>query len=455
MATTSNQTSKKLGTQQVGLFAILWVAMFFLFQLVIMPFAVGAFVTYLFSPLGEAKEKVDLVKYDGLVWASSSKDNAQKVYAQGAQDPSKELINKEYIFDISFKTRTSDQHGYTKTSTEWIAKSPLLGESEIVLEPWIGFTVLSIVLALVFSIFLTLFLPSSIGLMARLVDIQIDNTKVKIRLQTGFSDEVVDLLTMPDDKLETVDPAFAEAAFRTVWNRTEGEATANTKRPVDFEDVFSEETNLVAFREDHLHTRIKEFFSEFVMKEIEDTKGGLIWRRNRTRFLKGIRLYMSHHFTEKYANLVQGMAYGGAAILIVIVGIRGLKFIPANKPSLVLFSTFTEFSMLALLAFSLMYTEEEERMDRMLKKMEDSNRSSLEALRAQTHDIHQLSSVLVGQSAEIIKQRVESSITEYMTSDDNIKRVVAEEISQKILFGMREAFNNPTQGQIPNQFKRS
>lgn len=451
MATSSHQT-KKLGSQQVGLFGILVVGFFFLFQLVIMPQAVATFVTYLFSPIGEAKEKVDLVKYDGLVWASSSKDNAQKVYQQGAVDPNKDLINKEYIFDLSFKTRTMDQHGYIKTPTEWIAKSPLLGESEIILEPWIGFTVLSIVLALVVSIIITLFLPSGIGLMARLVDIQIDGTKVKIRLQTGFADEVVDLLTMPDDKLEAVDPNYARQHFQNVWTRTEGDAYSTTKKPVEFEDVFTEETDLVEFREVHLYNRIKEFFSEFVLKEIEDTKGGLLWRRNRGHFMKGIRLYMSHHFTEKYANLVQGMAYGGAAILIVIVGIRGLKFIPASKPSLVLFSTFTEFSMLALLAFSLMYTEEEERMDKMLKKMEDSNRSSLEALRSQQHDIHQLSNVLVGQSAEIIKQRVESSITEYMTSDDNIKRVVAEEISHKILFGMREAFANPQQAQ--NQLKK-
>ena len=63
-----------------------------------------------------------------------------------------------------------------------------------------------------------------------------------------------------------------------------------------------------------------------------------------------------------------------------------------------------------------MYTEEEERMDKMLKKMEDANRSQLEVLRSQQYDIHQLSGVLVGQSAEIIKSRVERAIAEYMTS---------------------------------------
>lgn len=456
MATASKQASKKVGIQQTGLYLILILALFFLFQFKVIPMGVAKFVTYLFSPTGEEREKVELVKYDGLTWATSSKENAQKAHSEGAQSPRKELINKEYIFDISFHTRTVDQNGYAKSSTEWIAKSPLLGENAIILEPWIGFWILSLVLSIVIATIITMILPTSLGFMAVLFDRQIDNTKVKIRLQTGFADDIVDILTMTDDKLESVDYNFAEYAFRTVWNRTEGETTAAVKKPLEFDDVFHEGIDLVHFREDHIYTRIKEFFSEFVMKEIEDTKGGILWRRNHLLIGKGLRLYMSHHFTEKYSNTVTGMAYGGAAILIVAVGIRGLKFIPAAKPSLILLSIFIEFSMLSLLALTLIYTEEEERMDRMLKKMEDGNRSQLEALRSQQHDIHQLSNVLVGQSAEIIKQRVETAITEYMTSDDNIKRVVAEEISQKILMGMREAFSNPQPSNtLSNQFKRS
>jgi len=98
--------------------------------------------------------------------------------------------------------------------------------------------------------------------------------------------------------------------------------------------------------------------------------------------------------------------------------------------------------MLSMLSITLIYTEEEERMDRMLKKMEDANKSQLEALRSQQYDIHQLTSVLVGQSAEIIKSRVEKAISEYLTSDDHVKRMIAEEISQKILIGLKESFLN-------------
>ncbi|MFW5702082.1 MAG: hypothetical protein ACOCX7_03965, partial [Bacteroidota bacterium] len=99
---------------------------------------------------------------------------------------------------------------------------------------------------------------------------------------------------------------------------------------------------------------------------------------------------------------------------------------------------FLEFTMLALLAVTLFYTEEEERMDKMLKKMEDANRSQLDILKGQQADIHQLSNALVGQTSDIIKNRVENAISEYMTSDDQIKQVVAQEIADKILLGMRD-----------------
>ena len=136
------------------------------------------------------------------------------------------------------------------------------------------------------------------------------------------------------------------------------------------------------------------------------------------------------------------MAYGGAAVLIIAIGVRGLKLIPAARPSYILFAIFLEFSMLALMAVTLFYTEEEERMDKMLKKMEDANRSQLETLRGQQHDIHQLTNALVGQTAEIIKSRVEKTISEYMASSENVDKAIANEISSKIMKGLRDAYSD-------------
>ena len=178
--------------------------------------------------------------------------------------------------------------------------------------------------------------------------------------------------------------------------------------------------------------RIKEIFSDFLVKEIEDTRGGISWRMNHLMLGKGLRLYMAHHFTEKYSNNVTGMAYGGAAALIVSVGIRGLKFIPASRPSLIMTAIALEASMLILMAITLFYTEEEERMDKMLKKMEDANRSQLDVLRDQQGDMHQLAEALVGTTAEVIKTKVEKAVSEYLTSEDKIKQELAEAVLKNI-----------------------
>ena len=436
----------KLNAQHVLVAGVLMVVLFLFFQFQLIPSGVSSFVIPLFKPNPEKMEKVGFVQFQGLVWASTTKDKAENIMKQGRIEVKRELIDKEFIFDFTFQKRTEKEHGYTKSGTEFYVKSETLGENPIYLEPWIGFWILAFVMSVACVIFLTMMMPTSLGFMAVLFDRQIDETQSKIRLQTGFTDEVVELLTMPDDKLAEKDRMDVERIFRQVWDRTITEELAAPKQGLRFEDIFDDNTDLVLFRRESLFTRIKEYYSDFLLKEIEDTKDGLLWRRNHMLIMKGLRLYMAHHFTEKYSNNVTGLAYGGAALLIVAVGIRGLKFIPPQKPSFILLAIFLEFTMLSLLAITLIYTEEEERMDKMLKKMEDANRSQLETLRGQQYDIHQLSSVLVGQSAEIIKNRVERAISEYMTSDDKIKQVVAGEISEKILIGLRDTFSQSHSG---------
>ena len=76
-----------------------------------------------------------------------------------------------------------------------------------------------------------------------------------------------------------------------------------------------------------------------------------------------IRFYMRFYFTVKYNNTVLGFVYVGAAVLIIIIGLRGLKFIPPTEPSLVIFALGLEFSLLVTYAFTLMYTKQEEEED--------------------------------------------------------------------------------------------
>ncbi|MBM2815737.1 MAG: hypothetical protein HW421_2499 [Ignavibacteria bacterium] len=432
----------KVSAQHVIITSVLTLLFFIIAFYEIIPYGTSKFVVGLFKPSGDKLEKIGFAKFNGLCWASLKiKDDMTKIDGKGIEINT-EYINKEYVFDFSFKERSTKLHGYVKGTSEFYAKSEVLGENAIILEPWLGFSILAIVVAVMLTLLISMCLPTPLGFMAVLFDRQIDNTKVKIRLQTGFADDIVDLLIMPDNKLAEKDISDVKGPFQLVWSRTVSDEIispfTSPYHSLKFEDIFDDNTDLVAFRNEIIYGRIKEFFSDFVVKEIEDSKDGLEWRHNHLLFWKGTRLYMAHHFTEKYSNNVTGLAYGGAAFLIIAVGIRGLKFIPPTKPSFILLAIFLEFTMLSLLAVTLVYTEEEERMDKMLKKMEDANRSQLEVLRGQQVDIHLLANALIGQASDVIKARVENAISEYISSGDQVQRVIAEQIADKIMVGLRE-----------------
>lgn len=449
MSANGHGTVSKVGKQHtLILFALIAVFSFGIYQFV-MPHVVQTAVIALFKPHGE-KDFASFREVQSMMHAVVT-DKFTGLVPSGTR--LKPFIKTDYIFDFTSATRSEKEDGYSKNAGEWVVKAygeGGIGESAILLEPLVGFSILSLILGIAGAIFVTFFMPGSIGFMAQKVEREIHHTKTKIRLQTGFSDEIVDLLTMPDSQLAGLEHHQVRSAFKFVWERTtqEDEETARThgRRLIRFEEVFTNDVNLVEFRLEVLYIRIQEFFSDFVVKEIEDTTKGILWSANRFRVMHGLRLYMVHHFTEKYSNGVTGMAYFGAAILIVVIGIRGLKFIPATKPSLILAAISLEGSLLALLAFGLIYTEEEERMDKLMKKMEDSNKNQLETMKDVAVDMHSMANALVGDTSEIIKKRVEAAIAEALASDDNVRKVVSDKVAEKIIIAMRDAFPNRQPG---------
>lgn len=426
----------------LGLFAAIAISVY----IFVVPSAVKSAVIFLFKPDGVThtitfdqykshsnKEHVKheaLVSFDGVI--SEPGAEADK-FEEGNSRPLKGVINNEYIFDLTDASRTEQTDGYTKLAGEWILKAPKLGEAAIVIEPALGFTVLALVVGFAFSLLITLVLPPHLGYMAIKVRREIHHAKSKVRLQTGFSDDIVEILTLPDGKLYDLgdsDRRKVEIAFKKVWDRTDNnEGSANVR----FTSVFDDNTDVVIFRNEMLFLRMKEFFSDFVVQEIHDTISGQEWEKNQFSIFKALRLYMSHHFTEAYANTVTGLAYFGAAILIIIIGVRGLKFIPATRPSLILGAIFLEGAMLALMAFTLLYTQEEERMDRMLKKMEDANRNQLDTLEDVSKDMHKVAVALVEGNSEMIKQKVNQAVSDYLSDEKNIQGELAKEIGDIVL----------------------
>ena len=91
----------------------------------------------------------------------------------------------------------------------------------------------------------------------------------------------------------------------------------------------------------------------------------LMWSESKgvNRLMKthdAIKFYMREYFTDRYSNAVLGLVYMGAAILIIVIGIRGLKFLPATDPSVVLSALGLEFILLITYAAILMYGRTDE-----------------------------------------------------------------------------------------------
>ena len=108
--------------------------------------------------------------------------------------------------------------------------------------------------------------------------------------------------------------------------------------------------------EDHWHVSFQEL--EIMQSAIRWRERSMLMRL--VRVDDALRHYLREHFTIRYENPVLGMIYIGAAILIIIIGLRGLQFIPKDRPSLVLFAISLEFILLIVYAISLIYTKESE-----------------------------------------------------------------------------------------------
>lgn len=96
--------------------------------------------------------------------------------------------------------------------------------------------------------------------------------------------------------------------------------------------------------------------------ELAKFQGALSWRKSSAlakilHVNNALSVYMRNHFTMQYENTILGFIYIGAAILIIVIGLRGLQFIPKDRPSLVLFAISLEFILLILYAVSLIFTK--------------------------------------------------------------------------------------------------
>jgi hypothetical protein len=330
---------------------------------------------------------------------------------------------QEFILDMSDVKRTMERDQYDKPAGDWIVRAESLGEHPVKISPWLTFGIFSVFFGFLMGVIITTMLPRSIGYVSNKIERTIVDVNRKIMDQTGWSrSEVARVTTTPESIL--VAAGFPE----------------QSRAALDRNSVVDPDADI----------------EPVVRNEIDDVIGGNRWRRAKFRFMSGLRLYMVRHFSEKYSNNVQGFAYGGAAILIVVIGIRGLKFIPATEPSVLLFAISLEFTMLLLLAVTLFYTEEEERMDKLTNDLRKSaTRTStsadaqskqldriLGAIQDQVAESRALRSMLFETNQTVMREVVQRAIAEYLT-DENTRGIAQEVIRQKIDDALADIYGTP------------
>jgi hypothetical protein len=168
-----------------------------------------------------------------------------------------------------------------------------------------------------------------------------------------------------------------------------------------------------------------------VQAEIGAINSAQAYLTGKGSWISGMTTYMRFHFTEEYSNTVTGMAYGGAAFLIFVVGIRGLKFISANRPSFVLFALGVEFSMLVLLATTMIFTVEEERTDRILKQMVDAVKGGKKHAQIEPEPEPALQ-LTRGDYERMVREQMDKKIMSVMADkdDDALRRIALDLVSK-------------------------
>ena len=133
---------------------------------------------------------------------------------------------------------------------------------------------------------------------------------------------------------------------------------------------------------------------EIVGSEVDDFLSIDRWMRKRTinPFIP-VKFYFRYRISASYGNLIQGLVSGGAAVLIFVIGLRGLKLIPSEEPSLILMALSLEFILLIVLMITFAGSAQEGRLDRVVKELEAEQR---DAIKHQTDALHE---VLGGKNA--------------------------------------------------------
>ena len=101
-------------------------------------------------------------------------------------------------------------------------------------------------------------------------------------------------------------------------------------------------------------TGISPKFGDHLMKEPKR------WLQKEKSVRQAFALYMHNEFIPEYKNNITAIAFIGTAFLILNIGLRGVKFMTAHQPDLIVIAILVEITVLLLLGLTTWYEKEEE-----------------------------------------------------------------------------------------------
>ncbi len=87
------------------------------------------------------------------------------------------------------------------------------------------------------------------------------------------------------------------------------------------------------------------------------------WLRETTGARRAFALYMHNAFIPAYKNNITAVAFVGTAFLILNIGLRGIKFMTAHQPDMIIIAIVIEMSVLCLLGMTTWYEKQMEIAD--------------------------------------------------------------------------------------------
>jgi hypothetical protein len=339
------------------------------------------------------------------------------------QDVRRSYINGEYIADFTNAERTADVHGYTKAANDWLIQSPKIGEEPIYLRQ-AALAPLALALGFAGACLLTLLLPANIGLLALLTEREIEQTRIRLALESGVDADTLDVLTMPDHDLKRVaesQPDRVQVALRKAWSMVEQNVVADTPLAEEFTTI--PHGYVVQCRE-YLLQRVRQYMPVSVFRSLMHVAEARSWQQHRFRILSALRLYMSEYFVPRYASRVTGLVYGGSAFLIMLIGLRGLRFLSPSRPSFLVAMITVEFALLLLMGITHFYSHDEAGSESSLKNIET--------------DMHKLATVVDAGNTAAVERAVHQAVADYVTAPGVVEEHFTKVISERITAALRK-----------------